>query len=358
MNVQAISSVSYAPKLAGNMRNVENNGIQSYPQINETMSKDAAKALQNQSMISFGQKKHNGNGLRNAAIGGMMITAVGVGSPLLQSCDKDDFFRVEASTESHSSAFAKAWRCCDNKPIHDTIYIERPGKSDTVYVVEYYPVYFDNGLPFAINDSIKHQIDNVGGEIKGDTDYNSLLNDSNAITIGFTAINRYDRISYVAEADKSLTNAKQQGFLVKVRDEYIDDEPQEYWMRIVARDAGDGILYKKYVLQKEDKPTEYDEENWNDAGAVKVTNLRNGKNKVTQYDNHGNKLSAEYVKDTDNGKGNVLYSAYVIDPATGEFKRDGNGQYYKTNYKYTDVTGYVKHYQPTDKDGNTMEWPY
>lgn len=243
MNVQAISGISSAPRFEGEVKKVENNNsAQSYPQMDALISKDAAKALESASLVSFGAR-HKKNHLRNAAMATTLglMTAGG-----LASCDKA---LIETESGSYADTHSAAWAYapCDKKPIieYDTIQIHDTITNtvrDTIVKTIITPIIVRE-YPPSLVDSLIHQGLNIGVELDGPEPRENVL------LVGARYYNEYDYKLYEPQLDSINTNGEQLSYITKVTDLYDPDDPKTYFLSTrIVDDPGVGIKFRRYIL--------------------------------------------------------------------------------------------------------------
>ena len=345
MDVKAISGISSAPRFEGGMKKTANNeSAQSYPQMSSPMSKDAAKAIENSAMISFGQKKRNH--LRNAAI----ATGIGVmtlGS--LTSCDKD---LISTSSESWSAtnSDAYAWAIgCPGKPvvIRDTVTVH---DTDTIIKTVYEPIYVKE-YPWHIADSLIAQGLNIGSELNGPVPKET---ENHVAFIGSTAYNEYDYSLYETKLDSIGTNAETMSLVTRVTKMYDDDDPTvsidnpriSYIKTEITDVPGKGIQFTRMLmpasqLRAEDKtkfPKASDYRFNKYAGIEIRTNNRDGKHNTAHLYGRGDGLpegrEVEYLRG--NKLGQFLYGTAVYDK-DGNPYLDVDGNPEKAYYDFSDA---------------------
>lgn len=289
MNVKAINSVSSLGFEGRTKKSEHKKTEHNYPQNNEVISKNGAKAMR-------------------AAI--LIPVAAAAGITGLTSCEP------LIGTESFSHA--DAWAYClgnPNKPIiirdttilHDTI-----TKHDTIVNTEIKPIYL-NGYPENISDSIIAQGVNIGVPVEGEGVY-----------IGSKAHNRYDNKFYESQVDSTGTNNHQMAIVTKITDMYSQNNPKTSWQRSVVNDVpGRGIRIDRYVANTGSrKPEAYE---YNYAGYEIRSNGKNGQKNTKYIFDSNNKLiwKGEYIKGED--VGTFLYGTVVTDK-NGNPYLDENGK--------------------------------
>ena len=366
MNVQAISGISSAPKFEGGMKKVENNySAQGYPQMDAPISKNAAKALESASMVSFGQRHHKkSNPMRNTIIGtGIGLMTVGG----LASCDKG---LIEAESSSYANTHAAAWAYAprDKKPIieYDTIYVHDTITNtvrDTIIRTIIKPIIVREFPPNLV-DSLIHQGLNIGAELDGP------MPDENVLMVGARYYNEYDYKLYEPQLDSINTNSEQLSYVTKVTDMYDPDEPKTYFLSTrIVDDPGVGIKFRRYILPA-DKVKQYDKDNYpkasdprfqylesetrtngniitRDASGKIIDRKYTGKNTAYIEDRIGlpHEKKVEYLKGMNPGE--FLFGQYVYDEyGNPYYDEDGNQE--KAVYDFSNAKMWSKEVERID----------
>ena len=372
MNVQAISGISSAPRFEGEVKKVENNNsAQSYPQMDAPVSKNAAKALESASLVSFGAR-HKKNHLRNAAMATTLglMTAGG-----LASCDKA---LIEAESGSYADTHSAAWAYapCDKKPIidYDTIYVHDTITNtvrDTIIKTIIEPIIVRE-FPPALVDSLIHQGLNIGAELEGPEPRENVL------MVGARYYNEYDYKLYEPKLDSINTNGEQLSYVTKVTDMYDPDDPKVYYLSTrIVDDPGVGIKFRRYILPESkvrnsdldkypkasDSRFQYLESetrtNGNiitrDAEGKIIGRKYTGKNTAFIEDRVGlpHQKAVEYLKGVNPGE--FLFGQYVYDE-NGNPYIDEHGNHEKAVYDFTNAKMWSKEVQLVDP--NTYHWGY
>ena len=299
MEVKAIQGLSLSNQSAGSLKKSNNaSAVQSYAQMDAPMSKSAAEAIKNNSMVSFGEK-HKSHKTRNIVAAAALAAAVA-------SCDP---IKVESDSWSDSWADAHAWAwsisdcSCNHKPdtirtvVHDTIpgdTVYLPG--DTTYITKIDTLHFKD-YPFHIADSIiAHGINN-GFEINGPI---PSSNNNDVVFLAGSFYNKYDQKLYQMYAvdDEDANNNKMATLITRVTDLYDRKNPKVSYVKSVVTDVpGKGIQFE-YSQIPEGKvssveakdgdylPSPFDYR-FMQAGKEIHTNLRNGTNRVIILDKNG-----------------------------------------------------------------------
>lgn len=361
MNVQAINGISSAPKFEGGLEKRANNqSAQSYPQMSAPMSKDAAKAIENSAMISFGQKRRHP--VRNAIIAGS-IGAMTLGS--MASCEKD-LMSTSSSAWSATDSEAWAWACggSDGKPIivRDTITVH---DTDTITKTVYEPVYVKE-YPWHLADSLIRQGLNIGVELNGPTPSDT---ENHVAFIGSVAYNEYDYKLYETKLDSIGTNAETLSLVTKVSDMYDDPKnPKISYIRTEIVDVpGRGIKFTRFILP-ENQVRDYDKTKFPKSSDPRFrysdyeirTNNRDGKhNSARIYDRMDNLpdgREAEYLRG--NKLGQFLFGSVVYDKNGNPFIGE-DGKPEKAYYDFSGgkmISSEVKLVKIPNGGGSTYTW--
>ena len=361
MNVQAINSISSSPKFEGKMEKTANNqSAQSYPQMSAPMSKDAAKAIENSAMISFGQRKSHP--VRNAIIAGS-LGAMTLGG--MTSCDKG-LIRAETESWATTSSSAWAWACGgnDGKPtiVRDTITVH---DTDTITKTVFEPVYIKE-YPWHLADSLIRQGLNIGVQLNGPTPTDTQ---NHVAFIGSVAYNEYDYKLYETKLDSIGTNAETLSLITKVSDMYDDPKnPKISYIRTEVVDVpGRGIKFTRFILP-ENMVDERDKIKFPKASDPRFryadyeirTNNRDGRNNseriYDRLDNLPDGREAEYVRG--NKLGQFLFGSVVYDkngnPYIGEDGKPEKAYYDFSNAKM--LSSEVKYVEIPNGGGSTYTW--
>ncbi len=359
MNVQAINGVSLAPQFEGKLEKKANNqSAQSYPQMSSPMSKDAAKAIENSAMISFGQRKRHP--IRNA------IIASGIGAMTLgtmTSCDKGLITaESEAWSDTHSDAWAWAVGCGKPIVIRDTITVH---DVDTITKTVYEPIYVKE-YPWHIADSLIAQGLNVGCELNGPKPRDT---ENHVAFIGSVAYNEYDYKLYETKLDSIGTNAETLSLITKVSDMYDNPkDPKVSYIRTEIVDVpGRGIKFTRFLIP-ENEVTDYDKLKFPKSSDPRFqytdyeirTNNRDGRrNSARIYDrmdNLPNGREAEYLRGQELGQ--FLFGSVVYDPNGNPYIGD-DGKPEKAYYDFSGgkmVSAEVERVEIPNNSGSTYYW--
>ena len=398
MEVKAIQGLSLMNQNAGSLKKSDNHSaVKNYAQMDAPMSKNAAEAIKNNSMISFGERKKS-NAMKSAVV----ATAIGMAAPsAMTSCSP---IKVEAESWSDSYSDAKAWAwaisdCpCNNKPdtiktvihdsipyivhdsipvvvhdsipvvVHDTIpgdTVYLPGdtiwqtKTDTIYKDRVDTVYKDRidtvfqtkidtlhfkDYPFHIADSlIAHGLNN-GFKLNGPEPTST---NNNIVFLASSCYNRYDQKMYQTYAvdDPDANTSKMATLITRVTDLYDKNNPKVSYIKSVVTDVpGKGIQFE-YTQIPENRvssieaqdneylPSPFDYR-FMQAGKEIHTNLRNGTNRVTILNSKGEE---EWRGDFKKGQlpQTFFFQTFARDPRTGEVYYDENGNPEQAKYDFS-----------------------
>ena len=298
------------------------------------------KAVDNVSSLNFGQRHHSkkvenkyqdypqmdapasknsSNAMRNLMLGLMMLGATAT-TPMLTSCDKEDWIKAEAYADAH----AWAWAAARTDTIHDqTIVHDTINHTDTVINTVIEPRTFKE-YPFHIADSLIAQGLNIGIPLDGPRPKET---NNNVIFLAAKAHNRYDNKFYEIKAQDHGTTGEVLTTITKIVDMYDSEHPTTQYMKtMVTTLPGRGIKLERWVSNSAEEPNAYTD--WNYAGYEVRTNNRNGRtNSVKIYDKDNNfvgERNGEYLRGEEAGTfmfGSVIYDddgTPYRDPETGE----------------------------------------
>ncbi len=245
---------------------------QNLPQQNVVISKDGARAM------------------RNLALG--MLAALGASS-MAVSCDDDpDFvFNHESDTEVNVNL-----RPCPVDP--DTIVIEKPIPGDTVRdsIIVVLPgdtTYLKPNYKSEVADSLKAHGENLGFEFEGEGN----------IPVRITAFDQWNSTAHDLVFDGKASSEEKMVFIDRAQD-YSEDpnNPQVKYNRVeYSVDYGRGVageISKAPVVGvKPSSPIE-----WQEVAKVCSTNMQNGENLISEYDENLNLTPIGYLeRSTDEG---------------------------------------------------------
>ena len=301
MEVKAIQGLSLMNQSAGSLKKSDNHSaVQNYAQMDAPMSKNAAEAVKNNSMVSFGQKK-NSNAMRNAAMA-TAASALVLGS--LNSCKT-----VEDG-------------CNTCKP---TIYVNcnECDKDTTKKDPTPNP---DKPFKYHIPDSLTAHFTEIGGTIFG-----TLPKDSNNHIIFRSGkfYNEYDQHLYETEVVKGRNsdNPNEVTLITKVTDKYDRNNPKVSYIKSIVKPLyGVGMNFENYEISADrlrngsDSPKSNDDR-WKYVG-TEVHVRKRGAVEVYGATSYGDMLALEPVrvfrKGLKEGTGFVEKELVFPDPDTGE----------------------------------------
>ena len=245
---------------------------QNSPQQNVVISKDGAKAL------------------RNMAIG--MLAILGTGS-MAVSCDDDPNFSFnhESTTEVNVNL-----RPCPIKP--DTMIIEKPIPGDTVrdtitIVLPGDTTYLKPDYKSEVADSLVEHGKNLDFDFEGE----------GKIPVRITAYDQWNSTAHDLVFDGKASSEEKMVFIDRAQD-YSEDpnNPQVKYNRVeYSVDYGRGVageISKAPVVGvKPSSPIE-----WQEVAKVCSTNMQNGENLISEYDENLNLTPIGYLeRSTDEG---------------------------------------------------------
>lgn len=303
MEVKAIQGLSLTSPNAVSIKKSNNNSA-SYAQMDAPMSKDAAEAIKNNSMISFGERKRS-HAMRNAMAAA--ATTMLIGS--MTSCKT-----IEDGCNSCKPTIYVNCNECD-KDTTKTDTTKHDSIPDPVKPFKYH-----------IPDSLTAHFTEIGGAL-----YGKLPADSNNhhIFSSGTFYNEYDNHLYETKALKgrNSNNPNEVVLLTKVTDKYVRNNPKvSYVLSYVKPLYGIGMNFENYEISadelngRSDIPEKSDSR-WKYVG-TEVHVRKNGTVEVYGATSYGNMLALEPVrvfrKGLREGTGFIEKEQVFIDPDTGE----------------------------------------
>ena len=335
MEVKAIQGLSLTTQQSESLKKSKNNSVNNYAQMDNVMSKNAAEAIKNNSMISFGERKksHTGRNIVAAAA----LAAMTAGS--MQSCKE-----FEGCIDCGKSPIYVICGCNDSKTdtirtvIHDTI----PGERDTIYVTKIDSVHFDD-YPFHIADSLIAHCQNNGFKIDGPI---PLSKDNHVVFLASACYNKYDQKLYQTYAvdDRGANTDKMATLITRVTDLYDKNNPRVSYIKSVVTDVpGKGIQFENSTISENQvRSSERKDGNYlpdafdyrfMQSGKEIHTNLRNGTNRVVILNSKGEE---EWRGDFKKGQLNqtFFFNTFARDPETNEIYYDDDGNPEMINYDF------------------------
>lgn len=299
MEVKAIQGLSLMNQTGSLKKSDNHSAVQNYAQMDAPMSKNAAEAIKNNSMVSFGERK-NGKSMKDAAMA-TAATAMILGS--LNSCKV-----IEDGCNTCKPNIYVNCNKCDEKP--DTT--NKP--SDPAKPLNYH-----------ITDSLTAHLIEIGGIVTG-----SLPKDSNNHVVFRSGkfYNEYDNHLYETEAIKGRGNNKEQVTLItKVTDKYNRNNPKVSYVKSIVKPLyGVGMNFENYEISNDklggnsSSPKENDSR-WEYTG-TEVHVRQRGRIEVYKATKYGNMLALEPVrtfkKGMKEGTGFIEKEQVFVDPDTGE----------------------------------------
>ena len=300
MEVKAIQGLSLINQNAGSLKKSDNHSaLQNYAQMDAPMSKNAAEAIKNNSMISFGERKRS-HAMRNAMA--TAATAMVIGS--MTSCKTIE----DGCNSCKPTIYVNCNECDKDTTKHDSI-------PDPVKPFKYH-----------IPDSLTAHFTEIGGAL-----YGKLPADSNNhhIFSSGTFYNEYDNHLYETKALKgrNSNNSNEVVLLTKVTDKYVRNNPKvSYVLSYVKPLYGIGMNFENYEISadeltgKSDVPEKSDSR-WKYVG-TEVHVRKNGAVEVYSAKNYGSMLALEPVRvfrrGMREGTGFIEKEQVFVDPDTGE----------------------------------------
>lgn len=306
MEVKAIQGLSLMNQSAGSLKKSDNHSaVKNYAQMDAPMSKDAAEAVKNNAMISFGERRKS-NAMRNAA---MATAASAMVMASLNSCKV-----VEGGCDSCKPTIYVNCNECDK----DTTKTDSTKHDPTP----------DPEKPFKyhIPDSLTAHFTEIGGILTG-----TLPKDSNNHVIFRSGkfYNEYDNHLYETEVVKGRNsdNPNEKILITKVTDKYERYNPKVSYVKSIVKPLyGVGMNFENYEISADrlggnSEAPKASDDRWKFLG-TEVHVRKPGAVEVYSATTYGNMLALEPVrvfrKGLKEGTGFIEKEQVFIDPDTGE----------------------------------------
>ena len=316
MEVKAIQGLSLMNQSTGSLKKSNNtSAVQNYAQMDSPMSKNAAEAIKNNSMVSFGQKK-NSNAMRNAAMA-TAASAMVLGS--LNSC--------KVINDGCNSCKPTIYVVC-NKCDKDTTKTDTTKTDTTKTDTTKHDTIPDKQEPFKyhIPDSLTAHFTEIGGILTG-----TLPKDSNNHVIFRSGkfYNEYDQHLYETEVVKGRNsdNPNEVTLITKVTDKYERYNPKVSYVKSIVKPLfGIGMNFENYEISNDrlggsSEAPKASDSRWQFAG-TEVHVRKHGAVEVYSATPYGDMLALEPVrvfrKGMKEGTGFIEKEQVFIDPDTGE----------------------------------------
>lgn len=363
MEVKAIQGISSSIQHAESLKKSDNHSeVKSYAQMDSPMSKNAAEAIKNNSMISFGERNRNSNMKK-------MVAAAAIAAATAGATTSCETYQGCVECDRKSQNIYVICGDCNNKTDsiktvikRDTLYlpgdtIYMPGDTiympgDTTIITKTDSVHFDD-YPFHIADSLIAHCQNNGFKIDGPipTDYNNHV-----VFLASACYSKYDQKMYQTHAvdDGGANTDKMATLITKVTNMRDPKNIKVSYIKSVVTDVpGKGIQFE-YSMIPEDQVSKIEakDPDWIpgafdyrflQSGKEIHTNLRNGTNRVTILNSKGEE---EWKGDFKKGQlpQTFFHQTFARNPKTGEVYYDENGNPEVANYNFEQgqaITKYV-----------------